>query len=331
LISRYAKELVNEGVLEIPIKKARVKLYQPTPIGKRIKVNKIKGKNNKLLPLGGSTAENLPKIRHHRLSYKIEVRSQIRKIKWDRINRELNGITQYFLYWPTEKSPKITIRYQPSKKKGKFGQIAVWPTEYKLTFEEWKYWEEYLNKYIGRIYGWLMKIFQCELGLLMEYQPSEFGVPPKTILQKLACEENFMYGDCRADKSGGYEFESNDPVKAEAMRILMWGNEKIPQKVKQHQDWIVNFEKKFSQFLDRYEKHTELQSKRWDEHLQLESKKWDDNVKQWNDYKNFAELQSKRWDFQEIGWQQQFTFNNNILNLIENSDQKKGKDFTNIN
>jgi len=254
--------LVNEGLLEKPIKKARVKLYQSTPIGKRIKVNQVKGKNIKFLPLVGSIAKNEVKIRHHRLGFKIKVLSPIRrKIHWDGTNKKLNGIEQYFLYWPSEKPPRTTIRYQPSKKKGKYGEIVVWPPEKKLSFEEWKYWQEYLDKYIEQIYGWLMKIFQCELGLPQHYQKSEFGIPPYNKLQKLACKLNLRYGDCWTDKSYYGEFESNNPEKAEAMRILIWGNELIPQKVDRQQKKIYSLEKTFIRYLENDDKRRKSDKK----------------------------------------------------------------------
>ncbi len=136
LVSRYAKEFVDAGLLEIIDKKARTKLYKPTPIGLNFKVNKITGEKTSFfppsLPLGGESitvndCHTPPKIRHHRLGYKIKVRSKIRReIYWDKTNRDLKGITQYFLYWPSKKVEHSTIRYQPSNKKGEFGSKVLY-------------------------------------------------------------------------------------------------------------------------------------------------------------------------------------------------------------
>ena len=244
LVSRYTKEFVDAGLLEIIDKKARTKLYKPTPIGVNYKVNLLTEEKLKKLPLGGESisvndCHTPPKIRHHRLGYKIKIRSEFkRKICWDKVNTKLNGVTQYFLYWPSDQEEHTTIRYQPSNKKGEFGEIVVWPPQKELNFEEWKYWEQYLEKYIGKIYAWLLKIFHCNLGLPETYQDAEFGVPPRTEEQRRICKTNLRYGDCWTDGSGDGEFESADPVKAEAMRTLLWGDERIPQRVKALEDSV---------------------------------------------------------------------------------------------
>ena len=263
LVSVYAKEFVDAGLLEIIDKKARTKLYKPTPIGLNFKVNKMTGEKSTYspptLPLGGEsiTVNNYhdpPKIRHHRLGYKIKVISEIkREIYWDKTNIGLKGITQYFLYWPSEKVEHSTIRYQPSNKKGEFGEIVVWPPQKELTFEEWKYWEQYLKKYIGQIYAWLLKIFQCNLGLPETYQDAEFGVPPRTEEQRRICRTNLKYGKCWTDGSGNGEFESADPAKAEAMRMLIWGDKRIPQRVEALEDSVAKINDSVQQIVSYFD------------------------------------------------------------------------------
>lgn len=232
LISRYATEFVECGLLYVVDPCSKVKLYRPTPLGVSFPVNQIKGEYRKLLPLGRrkpqSQSKKEGKIRHHRLSYKMQVKSPIgRKINWDKTNDGLNGITQHFLFFEN-----ITIRYQPSNKKGEYGEIVVWPTERKLTLEEFERHEDHLKKYLGHIYSWLINLLQCNLGIPEIYQKAEFGVPPSSMDLKAACKKNLRYGSCWTDKStSDGEFETDDPEKAKAMQVLVWSDHNIPQRV----------------------------------------------------------------------------------------------------
>ena len=75
---------------------------------------------------------------------------------------------------------------------------------------------------------------------------------------KAACKKNLRYGDCWTDKSiSDGEFETDDPEKAKAMRILIWSDHKIPQRVDNLEETVNrlgSFHDRFVIFMDRMDR-----------------------------------------------------------------------------
>jgi len=254
LVSRYASDFVDAGLFAVQDLGCNVRNYLPSPTGESIDTHSINKKLIDQLKEKEQTRENGVWVTS--MGYRVEVQTPINPQEhiWDNITQLKNGVTQYFI-----KRPWGTIRYQPDKHN--MGHIVLWPTKRWIDGEFNLDGEKQIKGYLGYLLGYVARTLQVQLSLPVLYhkiRETEYVIPVRKDLL-IACKEHLQSGDCWSDASQPLGFESHDPQKAESMRILMWGDAKIPLRLDDAEKQLIEIKDgltRQSQDLQFLVKHT---------------------------------------------------------------------------
>jgi len=239
IISRYTKEFLDEGWIE-PTGCKYPKIYRATPIA----------------PLRATGGKGKPLRTHqitrvHQTRWSMDVLSEMkREITWDKKRKINNNVYNFYLYFPS-----VTIQFTPTKVG--FGTVVIFPHERYLDEVQMEHHLDIVKEDMRVARAWLQRVLLCRLSVPVEIIDRHFAKPIMNpeVMRVLKKSGSIRVDDCWIDASKmGFkygEIESTDPAKLQAMKMLEWGDQQIPQRVSQLEAEISSVTSALETFSDK--------------------------------------------------------------------------------
>jgi len=137
----------------------------------------------------------------HHLSFKFQVNSKPRrKIHWDKINNDMKGIIQKFLYWEGDDAV-TTIRYDQYKDAN--DMVVMWVPSTTIPAGQHDEYINLLENYMYKASAWFQRVMQCRLSLPEFYRRPHYAVAIREPEVRSAIEKGmtFKNGEVHMDNS----------------------------------------------------------------------------------------------------------------------------------
>ncbi len=200
-------------------------------------------------------------IEVHHLSYKFKVIDEPRRnISWDKINQDMNGVIQNYLYWPSKEDDEhVTIRYDENPKSD--DQIVVWLPSTVIPAGQHDRYRDVLDDYAHKAMAWFQRVAQCSLSLPELYRRPHYAVSVREPEIRKAIEAGMTF------KNGEVWMDNSNPKIGPCFETSSMETTKCYSELPDRTNRIEKFLEKFSNMLKdipvRMYRQEELMKKTW--------------------------------------------------------------------